>query len=235
MNNIRHLLLCLVFISLSTVSHAQIELSSGIDMSYPMLINSSNAKLNYGQISFGLKAGIAYKPSETQFFPIFNLSFGRTRLPLKQLGKNVACANFDYLNAMLNENYIIKTRNGELYFYGGIGVTFLFSRTLTTTDDQSQVTLDSTANVGHAFPAINLGLEYVYGESVGRKLYLSLGINVQYTLLLTGRNTYYMSVYEPHVYVTNVVGNLSGNMISPGFYIAVHYRLGGSKSSFYLN
>src|ERR1035441_6614150 len=64
-------LLIIVFLLLSaTYCSAQVELSSGIDLTYPLLLNSNNSKPNYGQISFGISFGIAYKPPETQFFPI---------------------------------------------------------------------------------------------------------------------------------------------------------------------
>ena len=57
-------LVCFLFLSL--YCQAQIELSTGFDLSYPELLNSNNSKVNYGQISFGVRAGIAYKPEETQ-------------------------------------------------------------------------------------------------------------------------------------------------------------------------
>ena len=87
MNNIKisnyRWLWCMAFLLFSAVyCNAQIEVSSGIDLSYPELLNSNNSKLNYGQISFGIRVGVAYKPAETQFFPILNLSYGRTRLRL---------------------------------------------------------------------------------------------------------------------------------------------------------
>jgi hypothetical protein len=219
-------------------SFAQFELSSGIDMSYPVLLNSSNRKLNYGQISFGLRVGVAYKPAETQFFPIFNLSFGRTRLPIKQFGSNVAALNFNYLNAMLNENYVVTFPTSQLFIYGGIGVSYLMNKGLTVAGNNGgsyEANIDSTANVNKAFPAMNIGFEYNYGEAAGKDLYLTMGINLQYILLLADRNTYYLSVSQGYNH-NNYVGQFTGNVISPGFYIAIHYLLHRKKAnSFYLN
>ena len=100
-------------------------------MSYPFLTNSNNTLVNYGQISFGLRFGVAYKPQNTQFFPMLTFAFGRTRLPLKQFNKNVAALNFDYLNVMINENYIVHFPTSELFIYGGIGVSYLINKGLT--------------------------------------------------------------------------------------------------------
>ena len=227
------LLLCFAY-----RSGAQIELSSGIDMSYPFLLNASNTKLNYSQISFGLRFGIAYKPAETQFFPILDFSFGRTRLPLKQFGANVVAENFDYINLMVNENYIIRFPGSELFLYGGVGVSFLERKGVTITGSEGgtmQATIDSTANINSAFPAMNIGMEYNYGESAGKDLYLTMGLNLQYILLLNDRNTYYISVDRGYVH-TNYVGSFTGSVISPGFYIAIHYLLHRKKANnFYLN
>jgi len=231
--------LCLLILSgAASLCSAQIELSSGIDMSYPVLLNSSNAKLNYGQISFGLRFGVAYKPPETQFFPILDVSFGRTRLPIKQFGNNVAALNFDYLNVMANENYIIRFPTSELFLYGGLGVSYLMRKGITITGSGGgtmESTIDSTANINSAFPALNFGFEYNYGDATGKDLYLTMGLNFQYILLLADRNTYYISVDQGYNH-TSYIGNFTGNVISPGFYIAIHYLLHRKKANnYYLN
>jgi hypothetical protein len=218
---------------------AQIELSNGIEMSYPFLFNSSNSKINYGQITFGLRGGIAYKPSQTQFFPILNVSFGRTRLPLYDYNdKDVAVINFNYLGLMLNENYIVNFPQSQLYIYGGIGMTGLFRQGLGLAGKGSgaqEIHLDSTANTNRIFPALNIGFEYVYGESVNRRLYLGIGINFQYTLLLANSNTYYATVHEDAYTYNSFKASMTGNVLSPGFYIALHYMIGHKHSSMYLD
>jgi hypothetical protein len=224
----KRLLLTLCLIGSWSYSQAQIELSSGIDLSYPLLLNSHNSKIDYGQVSFGLQFGIAYKPENTQFFPILKPSFGHTRFPLQQFGKNVAALNFDYLNLMLNENYIVRFPRSEVFIYGGIGFSYLNRKGLKITGnggESMKATLDSTANINKVFPAINIGFEYNYGESAGKDLYLTMGLNFQYILLLNDRNTYYITIKEPGGTVLPFTTNFTGNLISPGFYIAIHYML----------
>jgi len=215
----------------------QIELSTGIDMSYPVLINSNNTKLNYGQISFGPRVGIAYKPEDIQFFPILNLSYGRTRLPLKQFGTNVAALNFDYLNVMLNENYVVHFSNAELYIYGGVGFSYLMRKGITIAGSGGETMharVDSAVNVSSVFPAMNLGFEYNYGESSGKDLYITMGLNFQYILLLKERNSYYIQIDKSTSH-TAYNASLTGNVLSPGFYLALHYIIRShKKGSFYL-
>jgi hypothetical protein len=225
----------------TTVCYAQIELTSGIDMSYPFLVNSSNTMLNYGQLTFGLKVGVAYKPENTQFFPILNVSFGRTRLPLVQFNHNVAALNFNYLNVMANENFVVRFNSAnELFLYGGIGFSYLMNKGITVAGaggGTMQAAIDSTDNINNVFPAMNIGFEYIYGESTGKDLYLGMGINVQYILLLAERNTYHVTIDEPNYQFQNLNASLTGNVISPGFYIALHYimhPLKRKKSSMYL-
>ena len=214
-------------------SSGQIEVSSGIDVHYPVLMNSNNNKLDYGQFSFGLKVGVAYKPPETQFFPILNLSLGRTRLPLVDFGSNnVAALNFNYIDVMLNENYIVRFPNSQLFIYGGIGFTDLTQKGLKllgTGAEMMASSIDSTKNINHAFPAVNLGFEYNSGASVDKDLYLTIGINFQYILLLSERNTYYLSIKDQSGVTKHYSPSLTGNVISPGFYIAIHYLLPSFK------
>jgi len=212
----------------SSYCKAQIELSTGFDLSYPVLMNSENKALNYGQITFGVRAGIAYKPAETQFFPILNLSYGRTRLPLQQFGDNVAALNFNYANVMLNENYVAAFPKSELYIYGGIGFSYLTEKGITVAGsggEAMQAAIDSTKNISKVSPALNLGFEYNYGESAGKDLYLTIGINFQYIMLLQGRNTYYINIVEQRSKNLTFASNLTGNVITPGFYIAIHYKM----------
>lgn len=224
-------LMCLLFATQH--AHAQIELSSGIDMSYPLLFNKYNKQPNYGQISFGLKLGVAYKPEDVQFFPMLTTAFGRTRLPLIEYGtRNVAALNFNYLNVMINENFVLHFPKSEVFIYGGIGFSYLAQKGLALAGPRAgtmKSSIDSTANVNRAFPAMNIGFDYVYGESAGKDLYLSMGVNFQYILLLSERNSYYISVNDPQKGISKYNANLVGNAISPGFYIMLHYILHGKK------
>lgn len=222
--------LVVLLLACSGSGYAQVELSSGIDMGYPILTNSGNTKINYGQISFGLRFGLSYKPTNTQFFPTLNFSVGRTRLPLQQFGDNVSAINFNYLNLMLDGNFVATlNNNNSLYFIGGIGFSSLKRSNFSIAGkngDAMQFSLDSAVNVNNVFPAINLGVEYVYGESVNRNLYMSLGLNFQYIMLLQGRNTYYSTIRDNTGKLTSYNTSLTGNTIMPNFYISLHYLLG---------
>ena len=223
---------------LPVLGYCQIEFMSGIDLSYPLLLNTNNTKPIYGQITFGIKGGVAYKPANTQFFPILTFAYGRTRLPLKQFGQNVAALNFNYTNVMLNENFIVHFPKSELFIYGGIGFSSLSNKGITiagTGGETMNSQIDSTANINKTFPAMNMGFEYVYGESTGKDLYLGMGVNFQYILLLNDRNTYNFTVQQRGGVTNSYQVNLTGNVISPGFYLCVHYLIHlKKKNSYYL-
>ncbi len=208
---------------------AQIEVFGEIDMNYPLLFNSNNAVTNYGQISFGPRLGVAYKPDNVQFFPMLSVGMGRTRLPVKQFNTvNVAAINMNYMNVMANENYVVHFINSELDIYGGVGFSYLVYRRINiggSRGETMKVAVDSVKYPAKFFPAMNIGFEYIYGESQGKDLYLSLGVNFQYILLLKDRNDYYISVNDPQSGISNYKGSLSGNVISPGFYLSLHYKI----------
>ncbi len=214
---------------IAPVCQAQIELYAAIDVSYPQLINTSNHQANYGQISFGPRIGIAYKPEDVQFFPILTAGFGRTRLPLLDYEKNdVAALTFNYINVMLNENYVINFSQSQLLIYGGIGFSDFNRKGLALAGDRAgtmEASIDSVKYPSKIFPAMNLGFEYIYGDVAGKDMYLGIGVNFQYILLLQERNTYYISVNDPQNGINHYSAALTGNAISPGFYIAFHYIL----------
>ena len=234
----RHTIGILLCLLISWYCNAQIELSTGFELSYPILLKTNNTTINAGQISFGARVGIAYKPEETQFFPILNVSYGRTRLPLQQFGEDVAALNFNYLNVMLNENFIVTFPKSQLFIYGGIGFSDLMEKGITVSGQAGQTMhafIDSTANVNKVFPAMNIGFEYNYGESTGKDLYLTMGINIQYILLLADRNTYYIGIAQPGNKFIYYQPSLTGNVITPQFYIAIHYKMHKKRgSSMYL-
>jgi hypothetical protein len=230
-----HALAGLLFFT--SFAYGQIELSSGIDINYPLLLNKDNTKISYGQLTFGFNIGVAYKPPETQFFPVLKSSFGRTRLPIKQFGQNVAVINCDYINEMLNENIILRFTNSQLFIYGGIGFSYIKNRGLKVAGPGGETMdsyIDSTANINKVFPAMNIGFEYNSGVSVDKELYLTMGINFQYILLLQDRNSYFITVKQQGAF-NKYSGSLTGGVISPGVYIAIHYLLHlKKKHSFYM-
>lgn len=211
-------------------SYSQVELSSGIDVSYPILLNEFNNKISYQQLGFGMHLGVSYKPAETQFFPTLNFGFGASRLPLQQFEKNVACTHVTFLNLMLNGNLVATLKNGNsIYFLGGIGFADLKTSFLSISGsggEAMQIRLDSVTNVTKIFPAVGLGLEYVYGESVNRNLYLSLGAYCQYVMLLPEQNNYYFTVKDLNANVLNFKPTLTGHVYFPSVYISLHYLLG---------
>jgi hypothetical protein len=232
--SVSQLIFVLLLLLSAYQSRAQIEVSTGIDTHYPVLFNSNNNKINYGQFSFGMKFGVAYKPPETQFFPILNLTIGRTRLPLQDIGNNVAALNFNYLDVMLNENYVVRLPKSQIFIYGGIGFTNLNQKGLKimgSGGESMESAIDSVKNINHAFPAVNIGFEVNSGVSADKELYLTMGLNFQYILLLSERNTYYITVKDQSGVKTQYTPSLTGGVISPGFYIAIHYMLPHFKKS----
>ena len=59
----------------------QAEVFVGVEAGYPLLAAGSKL-LNAGQVSAGLRAGVAYKPEDALFFPALMLTYGRAWLPL---------------------------------------------------------------------------------------------------------------------------------------------------------
>lgn len=235
--------LVIVLFLLPYRSGAQIELSNNIDFGYPFLINHYNQNLNYDQISAGLRFGISYKPTNTQFFPTLNFGFGSTRLPIKQFGNNVAIGNYNYLSLILSGNFVVNVGQNTLYMLGGIGFMRFKYRRLGLSGSKAQqmeITLDSTANITKVFPTIGLGFEYVYGASVDRPYYLSMGLSFHYVYLFAGQNDYSFHVDGAQSTTLYLNGALTGHIIYPNLYIALHVLLGNNlifwhkKSSYYL-
>ena len=219
----------------SCYCNAQIELSAGIGLGYPQLITNNNTVINAGEISSGLHAGIAYKPQELQFFPALNLSYGNIWLPLQQGGKDIADLKFNYINVMVNENFTVNFTRSQLLIYGGIGFLHLAEKGIPVADRNAKTTpasIDSTANVSKTFPAMNIGVEY--RVHTDKNCYLGIGINFQCMLLLAGRNTYYLTITEPGNNSYNYQSSLSGSLVNPVVYLAIHYKVHRKKGSMYL-
>lgn len=223
-------LLTALLITLCGQASAQIELSAGIDMVYPVLINKYNNKASYQQFGGGMHLGVSYKPEMTQFFPTLNVGIGASKLPLSQFGDNVVCTNIGYFSAMLNGNIVATLRNDNtIYFLTGIGFSRLNHRFLSISGprgDAMKVQLDSLKNESKYFPAAGLGIEYVYGNSVNTSLYISAGVYCQYILLLQGRNEYYMQVRNLQGQNLPMATSLTGGVFFPSVYLSLHYLLG---------
>lgn len=221
----------IILLALAAVpAQAQIEVSSGLDVVYPVLINKYNSKVNYNQQGFGLHLGVSYKPAETQFFPTLNFGLGATRLPLQQFGNYVACEHVNYKSLMLNGNFVGTFRNGNsIYFLGGIGFAVLnpaFPSVSGPGGEAMHISVDSIKNQSKIVPAVGLGVEYVYGDAVNRNLYLSIGLYCQYTLLFPDRNTYSISVIDQQGNHISMQPGLVGNIFFNTAYISLHYLLG---------
>ncbi len=231
---VRTFLLAIPFAVISmlvdTTAYAQLEFSNSIDLGFPVLLNKYNQNLYYKQLALGMRFGISYKPNATQFYPTLDFSFGRTRLPLVQFQQNVAALNFNYLNLMLKGNFVMNVfGENTLFLNMGIGFDRLKQKgpAITGKDaGQMKIFEDSAVNVTKIFPCVGVGLEYVYGESVGRPIFLSVGVNVRATLLFDGNNTYYVSGTNAQGNNFYEQGSLTGRVFTPDFHITLHYRPG---------
>ncbi len=225
------MIVLLVIMALSPIAtRAQVELSNSIDMGFPVLLNKYNQNTYYKQISTGLRFGLSYKPNATQFYPTVDFAFGRTRLPLTQFEKNVAFLNCNYLDVMAKGNFVANVfQDNTLFLSLGIGVEKLKQKGPGVSGPSAgsmKIYEDSSTNVTKYFPAIGIGLEYVYGESVGRNIYLSVGVNLRYTILFDEENTYYLSVVDAQSKDLNLKGALVGGIFTPDFHITLHYMPG---------
>ena len=210
---------------------AQINLCAGIDLSYPEVVTHNNTIINSGQLSDGLHVGIAYRPEDLQFSPALKIAYGRTRLPLQQAGENVAALNFNYLNIMIGENFSLPFHQNELLIYGGIGIACLIEKGVAPSGNQTIVTtIDSMTNISKAFPSLNIGVDY--SIITNKSFYLSVGINLNYTLLLSGHNTYDITVTEQGNNIHHYQSSLVGNLVSPGVSVAMHHKLHKRKSMY---
>ena len=219
------------FLLLSCYCNAQIDLSAGLHLGYPQMITGNSTMINAGEISSGLNAGIAYKPGELQFYPGLNFSYGNMWLPLQQAGVGIADLRFHTCNVMLRENFEVTLPRSQLVLHGGIGLSTLTEKGIPISDRNSNTmhaSIDSTGNLSKVFPAMKIGAEYHHGESPGQAVYVVIGFDLQYLLLLPGRNDYFLTVSEPNAsfhYQTS----LTGNMICPEIYVAVHYKVRRKK------
>jgi hypothetical protein len=155
---------------------------------------------------------------------------GRTKLPLVDFENNVAYMNINYQNLILKGNYVVTFNNtNSLYIIGGIGVSVLKRAGFGISGKNGgamQIALDSIKYEAKTYPAMSIGLEYVYGNAVNQNVYISMGISAQYIYLLPGRNDYYLSVQDAQHNYLNFNPSFTGRPVIPNFYLRLHYLLG---------
>lgn len=214
---------------LSAPARAQMEVSANLELGYPFMTNEYNSRLLYNQLTPGVRLGVSYKPEQTQFFPILHFAFGRTKLPLKQLGRNVAFAELNYQNLMLSGNLVFHYADySQLYIYSGIGAVALQNKGLDVSGKDGHLLrarIDSLANFDKRYPAVNVGFEYVVGHDQEQPIYISAGVNVQCWYFATNRNNYFLDVTDAtgNQYITESA--LTGYAIVPFFYMSLHCML----------
>lgn len=209
---------------------AQIEIANAIDIGYPQMTNGNNLKNTYGQIASGLRFGVSYKSQDVHFFPTLYYSLGLERLPVKQINNNAVALDLGYQNLLINMNIIFPQgeRGNEIYLIGGLGGVKLHPKDLYVGGPGGQtmrVTQDSTKNIQQYFPALEIGLEYVYGAATNPNVYISMGVNLEYIYLLPNQNAYYTTVTDNKGNNTSVNGALTGNAVIPTFSLCLHYLL----------
>jgi hypothetical protein len=223
--------LVLFFLLASVHAYGQIEASANLELGYPFMTNEYNKKLLYNQLTPGLRLGVSYKPENTQFFPTLHYAFGRTKLPLQQIGKNVAYLELNYQNLMLSGNYVIHYENySQLYIYTGIGLVSLKNKGMNVSGSEGYLVkaeIDSMANIDKRFPVVNLGFEYVVGQTMNSNIYISTGVNVQCWYFATNGNNYFLDITDATGNNYIAATSLSGYALVPYFYMSLHVMLNG--------
>lgn len=229
MNHLLRILTVTCMLMTPVGTHAQMEVSANLELGYPFLTNKYNSRLLYNQLTPAVRLGMSYKPENTQFFPTLHYAFGRTKLPLKEIGKNVAVLELNYQNLMLSGNFVIQYENADqLYIYGGIGVVQLKNKGIDVSGSNGhniKARVDSTANIDKRYPAINLGVEYAVGNIRDNMIYISIGANVQYWYFVTNRNNYFLDITEPDGNSYIAESSLTGHAFIPYFYMSLHCML----------
>ena len=223
-------ILCALFLSVLITPHlctAQVDISSGVNIAFPELFTGSKI-INSGQLSSGIHLAAAWRAEDLKFFPGIHVSYGATRLPLQNAGNNVAALDLRYLSFMLNEYFVPDYGELRWLFYGGIGGTYMKSKGAAPSgNDTRQTSIDSTTNITHLFPAINIGMEYTAFS--GENWHTSFGLCIRYNLLFSGKNDYYITVSEPGNKIYEYATTLTGNLVTPAVYVSAHYNIHTKK------
>ncbi len=210
----------------SFCSPAQIIMSEGFGLCYPEVYTGQKI-INSGLIGFGANVGVVYEPEELQFFPGLTVSYGHVRLPLQESGNNVAAINVNQYGAVAWEHFIPDVFGARhLLISGGIGLSYIIANGAAPSGNQvRETTIDSTANIRRLFPEMNLALAYCLSGHTDDGFYVTLELNIQYVLLLSGYNNYYVTVEEQGNNIYHYRSSLAGNLITPWFSIVLHDKI----------
>ena len=222
----RLLFITVIVLSLGFDCHAQLVMSEGIGLCYPE-VYTGKKMINSGLIGFGASLGAAYEPENLQFFPGLKLGYGRLRLPLQESGNNVAALIVNQYSSAGYEHFIPDIAAGRHFLIsGGIGISYLVVNGAAPSGNQVRETsIDSTANIRRLFPEMDLALAYCFHGRADERFYVTLELNVQYVLLLSGYNTYYVTVAEPGNNIYHYQSSLSSNLVTPLLSIVIHDRI----------
>ena len=128
---------------------------------------------------------------------------------------------------MINE-YCGADYANRLVLNAGIGATYMNCRGAAPSGNETrQTSIDSTANITQIFPAVNLGLEYAAYKT--EHFSVGFGLSIRYNLLFEAKNNYYITVSEPGNKIYDYTTNLSGQLVTPGLYVAAHYNIHSKK------
>ncbi|XZF16588.1 hypothetical protein ACTHGU_10645 [Chitinophagaceae bacterium MMS25-I14] len=229
----RIILLLLVVLTHGLPCMARFEFSGGPLLTYPVIITSAGTMLNSGHLGAGIRFGVDYNPDRGRFFPSLRLSYGQNRLPLQTDGVNQGALNFSVYSLMLNGAYAGALHERQLVFYSGLGVFNLNRRkTAPSGTENTIVSVDSSANITHFFPAADAGIEY-RGITAGKRFYLTAGMCVNYVWLPDGFNTYNLEISHDNK-IVSTPANFSGHLLIPTIYLAVTYKPKKQKNNWYL-
>jgi hypothetical protein len=216
----------IILLAACSSAKGQVEVSANLELGYPFMTNEYNKKLLYNQLTPGLRLGVSYKPENTQFFPTLHYAFGRTKLPLQQIGKNVAYLELNYQNLMLSGNYVIHYQDySQLYIYTGIGLVSLQNKGMNVSGSEGyrvKAKIDSMANIDKRFPVVNLGFEYVVGQTMNSNIYISTGVNVQCWYFASSGNNYFLDITDAGGNNYIAATSLKGQAFVPYFYMSLH-------------
>jgi hypothetical protein len=212
------------------MSHAQIVMSEGGGLCYPQVYTGQKI-INSGLIGYGGQVGINYRPDELQFYPGLVISYGRERLPLQESGNNVGAVRFNHLSCLLSEHFIPNySESHQFVISGGLGFSSFTARGVAPSGNEiKQMAIDSIEGIRKFFPAVSIGLAYSFGDLDGKDFYATVEMNLQYTQLFRGYNTYYITVEEHANIIYHYRAAFTGSVITPCVSLVLHDKIRGHK------
>lgn len=201
------------------------NISLGLQDNFPFLIND---KIQYQKLSSsGGRLDIHYQPENSLFSP--SISFGLTTIDLNPSSiqfNNALFIRFTNWNLMLNGHYTaLNLSKGQFTIYAGIGLSCLYESSVGIVNDNAlMLSFDSTSPKLKLLPTIHIGCEYMRRISRNHPLFLGIGINISYTDIFNDKNSNYtLNVEDSQYNYYTLHAHLSGQLISPGFYLMAHY------------